>query len=135
MAAEDLFKALPVAYREQLSALPTIVQALEARAAAARAEMESLDALPNAGMDSSPINERRAAARTQLAKSVGALEGVRIDLLRLHAGASDLAPLTTLLDAARELGAHAGRLTEARRELEDNLSRSRIGRHRVPTPI
>ena len=135
VAAGDLFKALPTAYREQLSELPMIVGALEARAAAARAELESLDALPSAGTDSSPIAERRAAARAQLSKSVGALEGVRIDLLRLHAGASDLAPLTTLLDAAHELGAHAGRLSEARRELEENVSRRGIGANPVPTPV
>jgi predicted Ser/Thr protein kinase len=135
VAAEDLFKALPLAYREQLSELPMIVHALEARAAAARAEMESLDAAPRLGIEPGLMVERRAAAHAQLTRSVGALEGVRIDLLRLHAGACDLAPLTTLLDAARELGAHAGRIAEAQLDIEDVVPRQRIGRGWVPTPV
>lgn len=42
-----------------------------------------------------------------------ALEGLRLDLPRLHAEATDLAPLTTLLDAARGLGDEANRLVDA----------------------
>jgi serine/threonine-protein kinase len=52
-------------------------------------------------------------------ESVAALEGIRLDLLRLHAGASDLAPLTTLIDAARQIGEDVDRLAEAQREVED----------------
>jgi hypothetical protein len=53
----------------------------------------------------------------QLAESVAALEGLRLDLLRLHAGASDLQPLTTLIDAARQIGEDIDRLAEAQREV------------------
>ena len=60
---------------------------------------------------------RREAAE-QLARSVAALESIRLDLLRLHAGASDLAPLTTLLDAARDLREDVDRLVEARKEVD-----------------
>jgi eukaryotic-like serine/threonine-protein kinase len=49
---------------------------------------------------------------------VAALEGIRLDLLRLHAGAGDLAPLTTLLDAARRIGEDVDRLAAAREEVE-----------------
>ena len=56
-------------------------------------------------------------AAAQLSESVAALEGIRLDLLRLHAGASDLAPLTTLMDAARVLGEDVSRLADAQREL------------------
>ena len=59
-----------------------------------------------------------------LAESVAALEGIRLDLLRLHAGAADLAPLTTLIDAARLLGEDLSRLAEAQREVEEALDRS-----------
>ena len=48
---------------------------------------------------------------------VGALE--EVDLLRLHAGAGDLAPLTTLMDAVRVIGEDMSRLAEAQREAED----------------
>ncbi|MEP6992731.1 MAG: serine/threonine-protein kinase [bacterium] len=134
IAAADLFAALPAAYRAQLGDLPSVVASLRERAEAARREIESLDVLPQGAPDATVHSSRRAAARTQLSLAVAALEGVRIDLLRLHAGASDLAPLTTLLDAARELGAHATRIAEAQREVSDAVGRGRMGPARVPTP-
>ena len=54
-------------------------------------------------------------------------------LLRLHAGASDLAPLTTLMDAARLVGEDVNRLADAQREVEDAAGRS-LGAGRTPTP-
>ena len=77
---------------------------------------------------------RRNAAASQLADCVAALERIRLDLLRLHAGAVDLAPLTTLLDAARELGDDANRLAEAQREVNDALGSRPLGGERTPTP-
>ena len=136
VAASDLYQALSPAFREQLLALPSIVTALESRAGAARAELASLDALePHAAAGSEPLVRRRHAAKEQLAKSVAALESIRIDLLRLHAGASDLAPLTTLLDAARLLGDDMARLTEAQQEMIELLPARRSGSSRVPTPV
>jgi serine/threonine-protein kinase len=118
VAAGELFAALPSAYREQLSELPATVAALEARAAEARAEVELLAGLAASGGQDAPVlAARRKAASAQLAESVAALEGVRLDLLRLLAGENDLAPLTTLIDAARQLGEEASRLAEARREI------------------
>jgi len=75
---------------------------------------------------------RKQAAATHLAESVAALEGLRLDLLRLHAGASDLQPLTTLMDAARELGEDLSRLAEARREAERVASRE-VEARQTPT--
>ena len=51
----------------------------------------------------------------------------------LHAGASDLAPLTTLLDAARLAGEDVSRLAEAQREAEDAAGRS-LGAAQIQTP-
>ena len=73
--------------------------------------------------------------RKSSSRRVAALEGIRIDLLRLHAGASDLAPLTTLLDAARLLGDDMARLTEAQQEMIALLPARRSGSSRVPTPV
>ena len=135
VAASELFAALPKAYREQLGGLPSIVEALEARAAEARAELESLAALvPVAGNDAGVLDARRGAASVHLAESVAALEAVRLDLLRLHAGASDLAPLTTLIDAARAAGEDVSRLAEAQREVNESTSR-RLDPSRIPTPV
>jgi serine/threonine-protein kinase len=123
IAASELFAALPKAYREQLSELPVLVEALEARAAGARAEIDVVEALaPTGTVDAETLRSRREAAAAQLSESVAALEGIRLDLLRLHAGASDLAPLTTLIDAARVVGEDVKRLAEAQEEVESVVS-------------
>ncbi|MBW8770093.1 MAG: serine/threonine protein kinase [Gemmatimonadetes bacterium] len=119
VAVSELFAALPKSYREQLADLPATVEALEARAAEARAEADMVAALaPSGSADADALEARRSAAAAQLAESVAALEGIRLDLLRLHAGASDLAPLTTLIDAARLLGEDVRRLADAQREVD-----------------
>ena len=134
VAASELFAALPKDYREQLPELPAIVEALEARAAAARAEVEALAALtPNESGGAEVLATRKKTAASHLADSVAALEGIRLDLLRLHAGAGDLQPLTTLVDAARLIGEDLSRLAEAQREVED-ATRRRLGAERAPTP-
>ena len=79
---------------------------------------------PSASLDADVLDARRKAAATHLADSVAALEGVRLDLLRLHAGAGDLAPLTTLMDAVRNIGEDINRLDEAQREVESGLRRA-----------
>jgi serine/threonine-protein kinase len=133
VAAGELFAALPKAYREQLAELPAMVAALEARAAEARAEMELLAAMAPSGSEAEVLAARRNAAKEHLAESVAALESIRLDLLRLHAGAADLAPLTTLIDDARRLGEDLSRLAEAQREAEDAAGHS-LGSGRIPTP-
>ena len=136
VAASELFAALPRAYREQLAELPATVAALEARAAEARAEIDVVAALaPSASSDVEILAARRSTAAAHLAESVAALEGVRLDLLRLHAGASDLAPLTTLLDAARSLGEDVGRLADAQREVNEAIGDGPRGAERVSTPV
>jgi predicted Ser/Thr protein kinase len=135
VAAADLFAALPKEYREQLADLPATVSLLEARAAEARAEMDVVTALaPSGSGGAEALAARREKAKAHLAESVAALEGIRLDLLRLHAGAGDLAPLTTLLDAARLIGEDLSRLAEAQREVEDAAGRS-LGARRTPTPV
>jgi serine/threonine-protein kinase len=130
VAAGELFAALPEAYRDQLDELPGTVAALEARAAEARAEVELVAALAAAGSgDADVLAARRSAAAGRLADSVAALEGIRLDLLRLHAGATDMAPLTTLIDAARLLGEQANRLAEAQREVDAAMAPRSLDAH------
>ena len=122
-------------YREQLAELPATVAALEVQAAAARAELDVLAAVAPSGTVAADVLEtRRGAASTHLAQSVAALEGIRLDLLRLHAGAGDLAPLTTLIDAARLLGEDVDRLADARRVAEGAASPRFSSARRVATP-
>ena len=135
VAASELFDALPTAYRDQLMELPATVAALEARAAEARAEVDIVAALAPSGSEGAAVLEkRRSAAAAHLSASVAALEKIRVDLLRLHARPADLAPLTTLLDAADLLGEEAKRLADAEREVDDVVMRRPIGPGRIPTP-
>ncbi|HEU5218718.1 MAG TPA: serine/threonine-protein kinase [Gemmatimonadales bacterium] len=134
VAASELFAALPKAYREQLSELPGIVASLEARAAEARGAGDLLAGMaPSGSADAEVLILRKRQVAAQLAESVAALEGIRLDLLRLHAGAADLAPLTTLLDAARLIGEDLGRLAEAQQDAEAAAG-GRLGTGRTPTP-
>jgi serine/threonine-protein kinase len=124
LAASELFAALPEVYRVELLELPSIVSALEARAAEARAEVDVVAALARPGSDDTAVLEgRRNAASASLAASVGALERIRLDLLKLHAGASDLKPLTTLIEEAHLIRQEVERLAEAEQEVEDAIER------------
>ena len=127
LAAEELFAALPKTYRDELHDLPAVVRRLEAHAAAARARIDELDALASIGASGrsnqpASIASARDRARRELAESVAALEAIRLDLLRLHGGSRDLHATTTVLDAARELGAQLDRLTEAQAEVNQAIS-------------
>jgi hypothetical protein len=86
LAAGELFAALPQPYRERLVELPATVAALEARAVAARAEIDMLAALaPSGSRDADVLATRRAAAAAHLAAERRGAGGIRLDLLRLHA--------------------------------------------------
>ncbi|HEY4304252.1 MAG TPA: serine/threonine-protein kinase [Gemmatimonadaceae bacterium] len=122
VAAIDLYRALPRAYRDDLPELPQIVERLESHAGAARARIEELDTIAaSAGGEAqaSQFAEIRELAKRELADAVSALEALRLDLLRLHSGDSDLHPITTVLQAARELGDQLDRLAEAQREVDE----------------
>ena len=93
LAVDDLFDALPRAQQRQLEKLPETVRELEAHAAEARRRLLELEASP-----------LRAQAQRELTEVVTMLESIRLDLLRLHAGTSDLAPLTAVLERAQEIG-------------------------------
>ena len=138
VAAGELCAALPAPYREQLADLPLIVQTLEARAAESRAHLNVLQAMAvRAGRPPRSIADSgEQCARRALAESVGALESIRLDLLRLHAGEADLAPITTLLDAARSIGVDVERLIVAQRDVAAASRRipPRAGFARTPTP-
>ncbi|HEX2165696.1 MAG TPA: serine/threonine-protein kinase [Longimicrobiales bacterium] len=123
IAASELFALLPKTYREQLAELPATVEALEAHAAEARAELDVIAALASSGSDDADaLAARRDKAKEHLAESVAALESIRLDLLRLHSNANDLAPLKTLLHSARSVGDDVTRLADAQREVEDVIA-------------
>ncbi|HEY0996793.1 MAG TPA: hypothetical protein VGD77_12435, partial [Gemmatimonadaceae bacterium] len=60
----------------------------------------------------------REQASERLALSVAALENIRLDLLRLRAGAGSVASLTATLDAARRAGEEIDAMVQLQKELE-----------------
>lgn len=127
LAVGDLFDALPKSYRVHLAELPEIVRRLEAHAAASRRQVEQLESL-DAAADGA-LSEQLAKARGALAESVAALESIRLDLLRLHGGETDLRPITSVLEASQQIGVELARLTRSRAEVE-NIAPAKP----IPTP-
>src|SRR5713101_6797903 len=113
MAAEQLFEELPRETRHQLRELPDVVRRLEQDAQKMRQRLEELnDALGGKGNDRpgkvgdavpgtphdrivADLETARNLVHTRLADAVKALETIRLNLLRLHAGSGSVQSLTT----------------------------------------
>lgn len=143
MAVDSLFDALPKAMRLQLAELPSVVRHLEADAMKIRQRVEQLNDVATKvgpGMRNTPgrsaaggvierrdaldrdLGAAREAAKQRLADTVTALETIRLDLLRLTAGAGSVDSLTADLAEARTVSAEVDRLLDARAEVEALLS-------------
>jgi serine/threonine-protein kinase len=131
LAAADLFAALPKDVQRRLRELPETVKRLEEEARTMRKRVDELnEKLAEAGTDPTGgrsavleqfdgettlaeqrervLNDLRAArdaAGRRLASAVAALENIRLDLLRLQAGAGSVASLTAALEAVKRIGA------------------------------
>lgn len=148
MAADRLFEELPAAVRETFSELPAQLRALELHAESARARIAELDAIAHAveqggaadrrralalagGMGEArddlagDIREARAAAEQRLAEVVGALETIRLQLLRMHAGVGGSDDVTADLSAALDVSKDLEYLIEGRREVDQLLKLER----------
>ena len=138
MAAEQLFDQLPREARRQLRDLPDVVRRLEGDAQQMRRRLEELnDALgvraddPRTGGDAtigtrrdrivSALESERDAVQARLGDAVRALETIRLNLLRLHAGSGSVQSLTTDLGLARTVAQEIGFLLEGQREVERQL--------------
>jgi serine/threonine-protein kinase len=113
LAAEQLYESLPKATRAALGPVPIVLQRLQQDAQGLRSRMEQL----SVAQSDEEIGAARERIATQLRETVGALETIRLDLLRLHAGAITAESFTTHLDAAAEVSRQVARLVEANREL------------------
>jgi serine/threonine-protein kinase len=123
MAAESLFASLPKATREQLGDLPALLHRLQDDAQALRRPLDELQELLNdAGEDASaaayePVRRDRDALKVKLGETVAALETIRLNLLRLHAGSLSVASLTTHIGLATDVSAEVERLLAAQDEV------------------
>ncbi|HKA59667.1 MAG TPA: serine/threonine-protein kinase [Gemmatimonadales bacterium] len=138
MAAEQLYDSLPKETRNQLRDLPDVVHRLERDAQTMRTRLdelqEALADVPQRGASDPTIAARhdrivsdltaeRDLVQQRLQDAVAALETIRLNLLRLHAGTGTVHSLTTDLGLARELARDIGVQVDAYRVVEQELSR------------
>lgn len=106
MSAEALYVGRPKEVRQTLGDVPSVLHGLEAQA---RAMQEQLVA---------DLRAARATAEQRLADIVTALDTLRLNLLRLHAGAGSAESITQDLASAKSLGEDVDRLLEGGAEAE-----------------
>jgi serine/threonine-protein kinase len=129
MAAENLFESLPKAARDELGDLPAILHRLQDDAQALRRHLEDIqEVLNDAGEAAStaayePAQRDRDAIQAKLGETVGALETIRLNLLRLHAGSLTVAGLTTHIGLAADVSAEVERMLDAQSEVQRVLAR------------
>jgi len=145
MAAEQLYADLPKEAREHLGDLPEVIHRLEGDAQRLRSRHEALaEAAARAGSRDVPeggegegsstdliagrrgealeaIERERDEVRARLARTVAALETIRLSLLRLHAGTETVESVTTDLGLAFEAAKEVDLLLEARQEVDADL--------------
>ena len=138
MAAEQLFESLPKEARHAIGDLPTLLHRLQRDAGTLRGRYDELhEALGRAGPaaaseDYELLRAERDTVHDKLGDAVGALETIRLNLLRLHAGSATVEGLTTHIGLAAEVAAEVERMIEAREEVEEGL---RFPRMIQPTPV
>ena len=138
MAAEQLFESLPKETRQAIGDLPALLHRLQRDAQSLRARYDALqEALnrPGASAESEeyePLYAERDLVHDKLGDAVGALETIRLNLLRLHAGSATVAGLTTHIELAAEVSAEVERLIAAQDAVETHL---RYPRAIEPTPV
>jgi eukaryotic-like serine/threonine-protein kinase len=137
MAAEQLYEGLPRETRRQLRDLPDVVHRLERDAQRMRSRLEELqDALANVERNATDptvaqrhdrivadLTAERGAVEQRLADAVAALETIRLNLLRLHAGTGTVQSLTTDLGLARDVARDISAQVAGYREVEGELQR------------
>jgi serine/threonine-protein kinase len=129
MAADKLYADLPKETQNQLRDLPDVVRRLEDDAQRMRKRLEELqDALGDGGDTPSrqdrittDLRAEQGLVQQRLKDAVAALETIRLNLLRLHAGTATVKHLTTDLGLARQVAREVDLLLESQREVEGLL--------------
>ncbi len=138
LAIGDLMKGLPAEVRRQFPEMPDVVSRLEEEAGVLRASLMNLEQSASQIMNTAAsvggaeersamaieLGARRDATKRRLADVGGALETIRLDLLRLNAGAGNVNALTAELRAAEEFGRAVGRAVEAKAEVDAIIAKA-----------
>ena len=138
MAAEQLFDSLPKQTRQALGDLPALLQRLQHAAQMLRGRHDDLSAAierqrpadMSDGLEA--LRDERDEVHDKLTAAVGALETIRLNLLRLHAGSAAVEGLTTHIGLAEDVSAEIERMVAAREEIDATL---RFPRELEPTPV
>ncbi|MEA3244832.1 MAG: serine/threonine-protein kinase [Gemmatimonadota bacterium] len=138
LAAEQLYEALPRETRAALGDLPTLLHRLQDDAQRLRASHDAMqEAINDAGeaatrAEYDDIRAMRDSLHAKLGETVGSLETIRLNLLRLHAGSGSVEGLTTHIGLAAAVSEEVHRLLEARGEVERALA---FPREAAATPV
>ncbi|HET7039501.1 MAG TPA: serine/threonine-protein kinase [Gemmatimonadales bacterium] len=138
LAAEQLYESLPSASRQALHDLPAVLRRLQDDAQDLRKRYDEIQsALADAGDAATTpayadVRAVRDEIHARLADAVAALETMRLNLLRLHAGAASVEGVTTHLELAADVSSQVARLVAAHEEVERAL---RFPRLAASTPV
>ena len=138
MAAEQLYQSLPQEARKALGDLPALLERLQHAAQQLRGRYDDLSAAvdcqraSDASHELDALRDERALVHDKLTGAVGALETIRLNLLRLHAGSAAVEGLTTHIGIAEEVSAEIERMVAAREDVDATL---RFPRSLKPTPV
>jgi serine/threonine-protein kinase len=138
LAAEQLFDALPKETRAALGDLPSVLRRLQEDAQRLRANHDALqEALNDAGdsaasIEYADVRQMRDDLHAKLGEAVGALETIRLNLLRLHAGSGTVEGLTTHVGLAAAVSEEVERLLAAKEEVARVLA---FPRETAATPV
>jgi serine/threonine-protein kinase len=137
MAAEQLYEDLPKETRRALGDIPGVLHRLQDDAQELRKRHDALqDAIAESGDSSgaeyADVRDMRDELHAKLGDAVGALETIRLNLLRLHAGSLSVESVTTHLGLAAEVSAEVERLIAAHAYVERVL---KFPRTAATTPV
>jgi hypothetical protein len=137
LAAEHLYESLPKESQQALGGLPALLVRLQRDAQSLRKRYDALqdalgDAPDSTSVEYTDIREMRDSVHVKLGDAVGALETIRLNLLRLHAGSTSVESLTTQLEIAAEVSEEVERLIEAHADVERTI---RFPRLAASTPV
>ena len=128
LAAEELYASLPKDTRAALADLPATLKRLQADAQLLRKRHDEIQEAIGAVSESAASPELAQARslrdelHAKLGETVGALETIRLNLLRLHAGSATVEGLTTHLGIAAEVSEAVERLVAAHAEVDRTLN-------------
>ena len=138
LAAEQLYEQLTKEQRQELGDLPGLLRRLQEDAHSLRARYDDLQqALSDAGSGSATpayadVRALRDSVHAKLGDAIAAMETIRLNLLRLHAGSVTVASLTTHLGLAAEVSEEVERLIRGHDEVERIM---KLPREAVSTPV